>query len=298
VSFAVRNTIVLAILLVLVLIFGGYWTSIRQPNKIRLIEEEIKKVDTELLNSPDLLQQYNVVQTELEALEARWSQRTKDIPAEDITSQTNAYLNGVLFSSGRVKADVQFIGTKQEQRFGWNTYSLKGEGPFYGIYRFIWSLENGRRLFKLSKLILRQAISRDPEYDQPYPVVEYDIEMKAYFTPLTELSSSIAWRDTSIVDLGHNPFWPLIRPDVPPNVEGLVEVDKAELKAIIPGKAFVSDHKGKVWELSVGDRVYMGYLSKISPEESKVEFVINRGGISETVVLKVRYRQSPNEGKK
>lgn len=285
-------------LLVLVLAIGGYWTGIRQPKQLNAIEEEIKKVDNELLNTPDLMHQYNVVREELDQLEARWNQRTKDIPREDITGQTNAYLNSVVLASGRVKVDVQFAGTKQEAKFGYNTYSLKGEAPFFSIYRFIWSLENGRRLFRLNRVVLTGAFSRDPEYDQPFPVVQFDIEMRAYFTPFIELGTAVAWQDVAIEDIEHNPFWPLIRADLPPNVEGLLEIDKAELKAVIPGKAFVTDAKGKLWELGVGDRVYLGYLSKISPEESKVEFVINKGGISETVVLKVRYRQSPNERKR
>ena len=295
-SFAVRNSLVLGILLFLIMILGGYWTSIRQPEKLRKIEDEIKKVDLELVNTPDLLGQYNVVHAELEKWETRWNQRSKDIPHEDVTGETNAYLNSVILASGRVKVDVQYTGAKQESNYGYNTYSLKGEAAFYSMYRFIWYLENARRLFKLNRLNLRGVLSREPTDEQAHPAVQFDMEVRAFFTPLVDLSSAVAWRDMSAPDLASNPFWPLIRADLPPNAEGLVDVDRSELKAVIPGKAFVNDQNGKLWGLTVGDKVYLGYVSKISPEESKVEFLLNKGGVSETVVLKVRYRQSRNEG--
>jgi hypothetical protein len=297
-SFATRNSIALGILLVLIFAGGGYWTSIRQPEKLRSLDDQIKKVDFELMNTPDLLSMYNSVQAGLAQWEERWNRRTKDIPTQDITTQTNAYLNSVILSSGRIQVDVQYTGPKQEAKFGYNTYGLRGQGPFYSLFRFIWYLENGRRLFKFPKMVLREAISRDTPEETPSPVVQFEAEMRAYFTSLSELSSSVAWRDTAAAFIDTNPFWPLVRPDLPKNTEGLLEVDHAELKAVIPGKAFVSDPKGKVWTLSVGDNVYLGYVSKISPENGSVEFVLTKGGISETFTLKVRFRSSATEGKR
>jgi hypothetical protein len=296
--FATRNSIALGVLFVLILAGGGYWTSIRQPEKLRNTEEQIKKVDFELMNTPDLLSMYNSVQAELTQWEDRWNLRTKDIPAQDVTTQTNAYLNGVILSSGRIQVDVQYVGPKQDAKFGYNIYSLRGEGPFYSLYRFIWYLENGRRLFKFPKMVLREAISRSTPGEESAPVVQFEAEMRAYFTSLTELSSSVAWRDTAAAFIDANPFWPLVRPDLPQNTEGLLEVQHAELKAVIPGKAFVSDAKGKLWTLGVGDNVYLGYVSKITPEDGSVEFVLNKGGISETYVLKVLFRSPEPEGKR
>jgi hypothetical protein len=296
--FATRNSIALGILLVIILAGGGYWTSIREPGKLHKIEVQIKRADFELMNTPDLLSMYNSAQAELTQWEDRWNRRTKDIPSQDVTTETNTYLNSVILSSGRIQVDVQYKGPKQEAKFGYNTYSLHGEGPFYSLYRFIWYLENGRRLFKFPKMVMREIISRDTPGEGPTPIVQFEAEMRAYFTSLTELSSSIAWRDTAATFIDTNPFWPLVRPDLPKNAEGLLEVEHAELKAVIPGKAFVSDQKGKLWTLSVGDNVYLGYVSKISPEEGSVEFVLNKGGINETYILKVRFRSPEAEGKR
>jgi hypothetical protein len=293
--FATRNTIALGVLLVLILVGGGYWTSLRQPEKLHTIEERIKKVDFELLNTPDLLSMYNSVQSELAQWDDRWGHRTKDIPTQDVTTQTNTYLNSVILSSGRIKVDVQYMGPKQEGKYGYNVYSLRGEGPFYSLFRFIWYLENGRRLFKFPKMVMRETIAQDNPGEEKSPVVQFQAEMRAYYSSLVELSSSVAWRDTTAAFIDTNPFWPLIRPDLPKNTEGLLELAHAELKAVIPGKAFITDAKGKLWTLGVGDNVYLGYLSKISPEDGSVEFILNKAGISETVVLKVQFRSPEPE---
>jgi hypothetical protein len=296
--FATRNSIALGVLLVLILVGGGYWTSLRQPEKLHNIEEQIKKVDFELLNTPDLLSMYNSVQSELTEWEERWGRRTKDIPTQDVTTETNAYLNSVILSSGRVKVDVQYMGPKQEGKYGYNVYSLRGEGPFYSLFRFIWYLENGRRLFKFPKMVLKEIIAQDSPGEEKSPVVQFQAEMRAYYSSIVDLSGNVAWRDTAAAFIDTNPFWPLVRPDLPKNTEGLLELARAELKAVIPGKAFISDSKGKLWTLGVGDNVYLGYVSKISPEDGAVEFVLNKAGISEIVVLKVRFRSPESEVKR
>jgi len=286
------------VLLVLILVGGGYWTSLRQPEKLRNIEEQTKKVDFELLNTPDLLSMYNSVQSELTEWEERWGRRTKDIPTQDVTTETNAYLNSVILSSGRIKVDVQYMGPKQEGKYGYNVYSLRGDGPFYSLFRFIWYLENGRRLFKFPKMVLREIIAQESPGEEKSPVVQFQAEMRAYYSSIVDLSSNVAWRDTAAAFIDTNPFWPLVRPDLPKNTEGLLEVQRADLKAVIPGKAFISDSKGKLWTLGVGDNVYLGYVSKISPEDGSVEFILNKAGINETVVLKVRFRSPESEVKR
>lgn len=297
-QFATRNSIVLGVLVVLIILIGGYWTRVHQPETLSSLEEQIKKLDVELNNTPDLQNVFNTVQAELAYWEKRWNSRTKDIPTADVTGATNAYFNSVILSSGRVNADVAYVGMKQEPKYGYNIYSLRGEAPFHSLFRFIWYLENGRRLFKFNKLVFRGTTARDPGEEEPHPTVQFELELRAYFTSLSELSSSVAWRDTTTTYLAHNPFWPIIRPEVPKNIEGLVEVERSELKAVIPGKAFITDQTGKSRTLSVGDNVYLGYLSKIIPEEGKVEFILNKGGISETFIMKVKFRQTETEGKK
>lgn len=298
VQFATRNSLVLGILLVVVVLVGVYWTEMRQPERLRSINEEIRKIDLELANTPDLLGQYNAVSAELTHWEKRWNERSKDIPTQDITVETNAYFNSVILSSGQVKVDVQYLGTQHEPKFGYSNYSLRGEGLFPSLYRFISYLENGRRLFKFNKLTFREIMAKEAGEQDAHPSVQYELELRAYFTSLAELSSSVGWRDVGIEPPPVDPFWPLVRTETPRNVKNLVEVERSKLTAVIPGKAFIIDQAGKLRTLRRGDKVYLGYVSKIIHEKGKVKFVLNKGGIIEPVVLKVQYRQSPDDSVK
>jgi len=55
--------------------------------------------------------------------------------------------------------------------------------------------------------------------------------------------------------------------------------------ALIPEGAFLSDSKGNTYLLWEGEQVYLGYLTKIDYDNSKVSFILNKGGIIEKVEL-------------
>ena len=83
----------------------------------------------------------------------------------------------------------------------------------------------------------------------------------------------------------YDPFKPLILSQLPPNLEGLLNVDQAKLVALTNKSAFIIDQKGNMSEMKVGSKVYLGYLSKIDLTRGKVIFEMNKGGIYSTAVL-------------
>lgn len=85
----------------------------------------------------------------------------------------------------------------------------------------------------------------------------------------------------------YDPFKPLILSQLPPNLEGLLNVDQAKLVALTNKSAFIIDQKGEMKEMKVGSKVYLGYLSKIDLNRGKVIFELNKGGIYSTVVLQL-----------
>jgi len=88
--------------------------------------------------------------------------------------------------------------------------------------------------------------------------------------------------------LNDNPFYPLIRMEIPPNLRGLLEVDRATLQAIIQGTAYIVDGNGKIWVMKEGDEVYLGYLTRVDIDKGQVEFTLNKGGITERVILRIK----------
>ena len=279
-------------MLLVILGVGGYFLLFHYPSQAKAITKRVKALDVQLQNTPDLINQYNEASLQLNDMEKRWSGRTKDIPTYDATSQTYAYLNRIMDLSGFVKMDMIFTGVQKKTNYGFNIYSLKGEGLFENLYRFLWYIENGRRLYKINAITLKGNPVKEKEDEEAVTMVVFEIELHAFFTSLPELASSIGWRDSIASAPVGNPFLAAIAADLPPNTRGLVEVERSDLKAIIPGKAFVLDQTGVMRSLTEGDEVYLGYVSRIFPEQGRVEFTLNKAGIVEQFELRIRFESS------
>jgi len=111
----------------------------------------------------------------------------------------------------------------------------------------------------------------------------------AYFSNVAELASSMGERPIRPNVLSVDPFYPVIASGIPPNLRDLVEIERADLKAVIPGKAFVLDQNNDIQTLHEGDEVYLGYVTRIDPELGRLECTLNKGGIIEKVELTIRY---------
>ena len=288
-SYKVRNSLILGLLFVLIVGAGTYIRAFNLPAKAELIETEIKRIDEELQNTPNLVNQFNDLSATLEDARGRWENRNKDIPPEDISSQTYGYFSRLIDLSGPIKLDMVYQGAEQKENYGFNIYNLKGEAPFENWYRFIWYLENGRKLYKIRDLKVR-GIEIPPKEDKEGGfVVGFEMVVHAYYSSVAELASAPGERAIVPNYLAVDPFGPIILSEVPPNLDGLVEIERADLKAVIPGKAFVLDQENSIRTLSEGDEVYLGYVTRILPEQGRIECTLNKGGIIERVELNIRY---------
>jgi hypothetical protein len=289
VSYKLRNSIALGILLFMILAVGTYIRAFNLPKRVKVMEKEIAKIDEELQNTPNLINQFNDLSATLTDTQKRWAARNKDIPPVDVTSQSYAYFSRLIDLSGEVKLDMVYTGGVSKGSYGYNTYSLKGEAPFENLYRFIWYLENDRRLYKIQSITLKGLEIASTEKTPGGVLVTFDMIVHAYFSSVSELSSSLGERGISPNQLSVDPFAPVISAGLPPNTRDLVEIERSELKAVIPGKAFVLDQGNTIRTMQEGDEVYLGYVTKVDPEGGRIECTLNKGGIIEKVALSIRY---------
>ncbi len=288
-SNVIKTTIVLGAFCLIVFTLFAFFSFYYLPRNEKAIEKKMAQLDTKLQNTPNLLNEFTLVTAQLSDVEKKWSMRSKDIPLDESTPQTYNYINHLIDLSGYVKIDLVFIGTQKSTNYGYSTYSIKGEGPFQNVYKLIWYVENGRRLYKIRNLSIKGEVIKPKSDEEPqYPVL-YEFLLDAYFSSIPELSASTGIRDTFAPAASANPFLPAIVEDLPPNVKNLVEVERSDLKAVIQGKAFVVDQSGTLRILMEGDEVYLGYVTKILPEQGRVECTLNKGGFSEKVELNVRH---------
>jgi hypothetical protein len=294
VSYKVRNSIILGFLCLLIVGVGTYIRAFNLPARAEKIDTEIREIDEELQNTPNLINQFNELSATLEETSNRWENRTKDIPRENLSPETYAYFSRLIDLSGYVKLDMVYQGAQSKGNYGYNVYNLKGEAPFDNLHRFIWYLENGRKLYKI-KSIKTKGLEIPPKEGEPGGfVITFEMVVHAYYSSVAELASAPGEVAKVPNYLAVDPFRPIIWSDVPPNLENLVEIERSDLKAVIPGKAFVLDQNNSIRTLAEGDEVYLGYVTRVLPEEGRIECTLNKGGIIEKVELNIRFGTTQN----
>jgi len=289
VSYKIRNSIALGVLFLLILGIGTYIRAFNLPRKARQIEKDVKRIEEELQNTPNLINEFNDLSALLTDTQKRWENRNKDIPPVDITSQSYAYFSRLIDLSGYVKLDMVYNGVQSFGNYGFNVYNLRGEAPFENFYRFVWYLENDRKLYKIQTIALKGIEVAPTEKEEGKVLVTFDMLVHAYFSSVAELSSSLGERSITPNPLAVDPFAPVIASGIPPNARDLIEIERSDLKAVITGKAYVLDQSNNIRTLQEGDEVYLGYVTKIDPEGGRIECTLNKGGIIEKVELKIRY---------
>ena len=290
-SYALRNTIVLAAFLAVIFSVGFYLTKIVQPGQETKLEKEVTSLDQTISQRPAIEKELKSAQEKLTEMKEKYSRRFKVIPTNDTTALTYAYLNRIMDASGFVKFDMQYEGSKNVHQYGYNTYNLKGETTYDNLFKFIWYLEHAKLLYKVDELSLTGHEVRDETSERPTTIVPFTMELNAYYANVSGVSSESRGEDPTLyrpVSVGLNFLKPLISSEPPPNLRGLVDVERSDLRAVMADKIFIVDEKGKGHVLSVGDEVYLGYLTKIDPSRNEAEFTLNKGGIIDRVDLTVR----------
>ena len=182
------------------------------------------------------------------------------------------------------QVDVEFIDQKKEKKFPFFEYKITGNGPYNDVYKLIYSIEQSKELKKIKTLTLTNQIATDKD-GTPNFVVNFTANINVFFSMDNRFTTNSFIENNLFTDLKRDAFYPLIRTQIPPNVDDLLDVQGAKLLALIPEGAFLADTKGNTYLLWEGEQVYLGYLTKIDYEHNSVTFILNKGGIIERVEL-------------
>ena len=188
--------------------------------------------------------------------------------------------------SDKAQVNIEFLDQKQEKEFYYHEYKLSGFGYFNEVYNLIYGIERSKELKKVVEVSLGNLVqTKDDEI--PVYLVNFTMTARAYFStdnrfaPVTYVENNL--NAPTLYDV----FYPLIRNEIPPNVDELLDVQGATLLALIPEGAFIADSKGNTYLIWEGEQVYLGYLTKIDYQNSRVSFILNKGGIIEKMDLEL-----------
>ncbi len=287
-----KNTLALLGVLLLLLIAGGSYIYIIQRGSLKEKTKKLDQLKATRYNTAELTKQYQDLQEKAGILDSVLASRKFNIPEKLSSINFFHFVNQV--SSGfsqDTKTDVEFMNQKKDKEFYYYEYKVTGGGEFNDLYSLIYSIEQSKELKKIKTLTLTNYITTDKD-GLPNFLVNYNMLVDVFYSTNNRFST----KEYVENDLNAKPlydfFFPLIRTEIPPNVNNLLDVQGAKLLALIPQGAFLSDSRGKTYLLWEGQPVYLGYLTKIDYDHNIVSFILNKGGIIEKVDLSLEKQGS------
>lgn len=280
-----KNTFVLLGLLFFIVVAGGIYLFMFQSGRINEKQAQLKKLSSYDFNTEQLTLQYQQMLKRAASLDSILAARKFSIPQELSSIKFFNFMNQVTAAlSPSTQIDVEYLEQKKANEFDLYEYKLAGSGPYNDIYKMIYSLEQSKELKKLKGITLTNQIVTD-KFGVPKFFVNFAGTVDVYFSQDDRFTSKEFLENDLSTSAKYDAFYPLIRTQVPPNVDGLLDVQGGKLLALIPEGAFLADTKGNTYLLWEGEQVYLGYLTNIDYEHNTVSFILNKGGIIERVEL-------------
>ncbi|MCK9209674.1 MAG: hypothetical protein M0P61_02435 [Ignavibacteriaceae bacterium] len=280
-----KNTFaLLGVLLLLGVIGFGYIYIFQKPS--------LKSKTTELASLKALSYDPNVLNQQLKEkivkaakLDSILAARKFNIPKNLSSLKFYDFLNllSTRFSE-RAKLNIEYIAQKTDKEFLYFDYRVSGYGSYNDLFQLIYGIEESKELKKITKMNLSNYVLA-PDNEAPEFLINFTMNVSVYFSSNDRYATATYTENNLSAPKLYDIFYPLIRTEIPPNSRGLLDVQGAKLLALVPDGAFLADARGNSFLLIEGDEVYLGYLTTVDYTWKKVTFVLNKGGIVETVVL-------------
>lgn len=280
-----KNTILLAVILFIIILAGGIYTFVIQKGHINDKEKKLEEINVNAYDTDDLIQQLLTLQERAVELDSILSLRKYNVPVVLRQSKFYNFVNKVSYKfSPNSFVNIEYNSVENEQHFSKYKYMLSGTATFNDLYELIYAIEQSKELKKITNVSLSNFVKVDEEGFAHY-LVNFRFETSVYFSDNDRFASSNLKENRLTANPLYDIFYPLIRNEIPPNVDNLLDVQNAQLLALIPEGAFLANNNGDTYLLWEGDEVYLGYLTEIDYENSQVHFIMNKGGIIEKVTL-------------
>ena len=174
-------------------------------------------------------------------------------------------------------------------------------GPYYNLSKlkkeiltFALEINKDESLnYQIRQTLELQEIKRTERPDEePRSYIRFNMVIEGYSSNVKldireEINDGI-----NSSPIAYNPLLPLVKEYIPPNRDGLLEVESAVLQGLTTDRAFIADSKGNLNVLEIGDKVYLGYLAEINTAKNQVVFILNKGGFFEKVILNLKEQQT------
>lgn len=284
-SSKVKNTIIILVIIVLIVLAGGLFNYVFLRGKVTEREQKIKELNLYQLDTEALKEQLAYLKKRVAELDSILANRKYNIPFNLSQSSFFDFVNQVSYSFSNYSfVNIEYDAMETTPHFNIYHYNLNGAAEFNDFMKLIYAIEESKLLKKITKLEMTNNVKVDPD-GTPHYLVNYQFSASVYFSNDDRFYVKEFKENTLKPNPFYDIFYPLIRNEIPPNLDNQLDVQNASLLAIIPDGAFLADDKGNTFLLWEGDQVYLGYLTNINYQNNEVSFVLNKGGIIETKSL-------------
>jgi len=289
------STLLLLGIFLLIAIGGSAYTYYYQDALIEDNEKELKNLKVNAENTEELEMQLADLKRRVVELDSILALRKYIIPVNTPQSEFFKFVNKISVGfSENSHVNLEYLGNGTQGDFLSYTYKLNGTAEFNDLYKLVYSIEQSKELKKVVSGNLKNFVEVDDD-GFPHYLVNYTMEVVVLFSD-NDMFASANYKENRLnTNSLYNIFYPLIREEIPPNSDNLLDVQSAQLLALIPDGAYVADASGKTHLLWEGDEVYLGYLTKIDYTTNEVKFILNKGGVIEKITLKLEQSLPEND---
>lgn len=286
-SSKVKNTIIILAIIIFIAVSGGLFNYVYLRGKINEREKKLKDLRMYQMDTESLKEQLAYLKKRVAELDSILANRKYNIPFNLSQASFFDFVNNVSYSfSSDSYVNIEYIDMETTPHFNIYHYTLTGAAEFNDFMRLIYAVEESKLLKKISGVNLNNNVKVD-EDGVPHYLITFSFKAAVYYSNDDRFYVKEFKENTLEPNPSYDIFYPLVRNEIPPNKDELLDVQNAALLALIPDGAFLADANGNTFLLWEGDKVYLGYLTNINYQNSEVSFVLNKGGIIETKTLKL-----------
>jgi hypothetical protein len=285
-SNSTRNTLVLAIILILVSIFVIFqFTS--QLRKTIDLEKHNEQAQASIDSLNFQLSKIDSLRQEYLLQEALMDQQSKIVLGSDTPSVTFGYLLGVMNWMG-VNVNFDFaVADSQKTSANYHDYIISGKSPYANLLNLASQIEKQRLVMTI------EDFSIGSEGAAKADTVSFSMVLRTHLLQDGPDISEIGMLALDRPFTGYPLFMPRVSEEpLPWDVDpDLLNVEEARLIGISRGMAFFRDTQGIIRILSKGSRVAWGYLYQVDEAAGKVVFRLDKYGLAEDYILQINSNQ-------
>jgi Tfp pilus assembly protein PilO len=280
-SYALRNTLILLTTLILMGLGGYAYIAWTMDEQIEELEKVIASKETELTQLSSKANDYLIIQERHTTIKYQAENATKELLRDNNVATIFDYLREINSGPSFTGMNFSLRDSVLNADHGIVRVAVDGSGEYGNFYNFLLILEQSKPIARITDIRIA-PLNETPALSD----IQFQMNVQFYYARGATKSNPDMLVNSRIPARLFNPMYPLVH-EVPTNDLNLPNVDQSRLVGLTGSGAYIIDQNGEFMFVPVGNRVYLGRLQSVDPSRNTATFTLNRGGIADTVVLRI-----------